>query len=128
MKYFLHKKVSYNFETAIEKATEQLKKNGFGIVTEMNIDKTLKEKINVDFRKYRILGACNPHFAHQALLADNQIGNLLPCNVVIQEHENGEVEVSAINPRSLFGIIEKPEFAAMAAEVGDILDKVIQDI
>ncbi|MBT4970738.1 MAG: DUF302 domain-containing protein, partial [Bacteroidetes bacterium] len=69
-----------------------------------------------------------PHFAHQALLADNQIGNLLPCNVVIQEHENGEVEVSAINPRSLFGIIEKPEFAAMAAEVGDILDKVIQDI
>ncbi|MBT4968021.1 MAG: DUF302 domain-containing protein, partial [Bacteroidetes bacterium] len=59
MKYFLHKKVSYNFEAAIEKATEQLKKNGFGIVTEMNIDKTLKEKINVDFRKYRILGACN---------------------------------------------------------------------
>ncbi|MBT4729636.1 MAG: DUF302 domain-containing protein [Bacteroidetes bacterium] len=128
MKYFLHKKVSYNFETAIEKVTEELNKNGFGIVTEMNIDKTLKEKINVDFRKYRILGACNPHFAHQALLADNQIGNLLPCNVVIQEHENGEVEVSAINPRSLFGIIEKPEFAAMAAEVGDILDKVIQDI
>lgn len=128
MNYYITKKVNYDFDTAIVKATEELKKNGFGIVTEMNVHNTLKEKIGVDFRKYMILGACNPSFAHKALLADHQIGNLLPCNVVVQEHEDGQVEISAINPGRLFEIIENPEFASMANEVGDILKKVIKEL
>lgn len=128
MTYYMTKKVSYDFETAVLRATDKLKQNGFGIVTEMNVDETLKEKIGVDFRRYKILGACNPNFAHRALLADHQIGNLLPCNVVIQEHEVGQVEISAVDPGRLFELIENPEFSTMAGEVRDVLKKVIKEL
>jgi uncharacterized protein (DUF302 family) len=106
--------------------TEELKQNGFGIVTEMDVDQTLKEKIDVDIPKYKILGACSPRFAHQAILSEPHIGNLLPCNVVLREIENGKVEISMVNPEKLFQVIDKDDFLPMAKQVGEILNKVLK--
>ncbi|RMG43554.1 MAG: DUF302 domain-containing protein, partial [Methanobacteriota archaeon] len=98
MSYYFSKKVDLPFEKAIERVTEILQEEGFGVLTEIDVKETLKKKLDVGFRKYRILGACNPPFAHQALLAEPQIGLMLPCNVVVQETDEGMVEVSAIDP------------------------------
>ncbi len=98
MSYYFSKTVNEDFDTAIARVTEELKKEGFGVLTEIDVKETFKKKLNVDFKKYRILGACNPHFAHEALKAEDKIGAMLPCNVIVQEHENKKVEVSAIDP------------------------------
>lgn len=95
---YITKTVDYSFEEALERVIENLKKEGFGVITEIDVKQILKEKIGADFRKYRILGACNPNFAHQALQAEDKVGLLLPCNVVVQEHGNGKVEVTTFNP------------------------------
>jgi len=98
MSYYFNKVVNMAFDEAIDKVTEELKKEGFGVLTEIDVKKALKKKLDVDFRKYRILGACNPQYAYKALQAEDKIGTMLPCNVIVQETEDGKVEIAAIDP------------------------------
>lgn len=114
------------FEEAIDKATEALKEEGFGVLTEIDIKGTLKKKLDVDFRNYRILGACNPGYAYEALQAENNIGLMLPCNVIVQETEQGEVEVSAIDPVASMQAVENEKLDGVASEVRALLKKVIE--
>jgi uncharacterized protein (DUF302 family) len=95
---YITKIVEYSYEDALVRVTEALKKEGFGVITEIDVRKILKEEINEDFRKYKILGACNPRFAFQALSLDPMVGLLMPCNVIVQEHPDGKVEVTTFNP------------------------------
>jgi len=113
------------FDKANEKMKSELKKEGFGILTEIDVKKTLKNKIGVDFKKYRIFGACNPHFAYKALQCEDKIGILLPCNVIVEEHDNGDVEVSIIDPVVSMSSIENPNLEVYASEVKQKLLKVI---
>ena len=115
------------FDEAVKRATEALKKEGFGILTEIDVQETLKKKIDVDFRRYRILGACNPQLAHKALLAEPQIGLLLPCNVVVQEAEGGIV-VSAQAPRAMFDVVRNPKLDDIAADADARLRRVIASL
>ena len=128
MSYHFSKFVDYSFEKTLERATEELKKEGFGILTEIDVQDTLKKKINVDFQRYKILGACNPHFAHKALSSENKIGTMLPCNVVVQQHPNGKVEVSAVDPVASMMAIQNESLGAVAKEVREKLKKVIENI
>ena len=121
MSYHNSKTVSYSFDEAIEKVTNELKEFGFGILTEIDVQATLKKKLDVDFRKYRILGACNPPFAHKALSAEKNIGVLLPCNVVVQELEDGKVEVSMVNPMESMQAVQNPALGEVAAEVSSMM-------
>jgi uncharacterized protein (DUF302 family) len=109
----------------LSKTAEELKKEGFGILTEIDVRETLKKKLDVDFKKYRILGACNPGFAHQALLTEDKIGTMLPCNVIVEEHENGNVEISAVDPLASMEAVKNDELKRIAKEVHDLLEKVI---
>ena len=127
MNYFFSKLTNDDFNTAISKVTENLKKEGFGILTEIDVKETLKQKLNVDFRRYKILGACNPHFAYEALKAEDNIGTMLPCNVIVQEHENGKVEVSAVDPVASMMAIQNEKLGIVANEVREKLKKVIQN-
>ncbi len=115
-----------DFDSVIDKVTEELKKYGFGILTTIDVQQTFSEKIGVDFRKYKILGACNPHFAHKALVNEDKIGVLLPCNVVVQQHDNGTVEVAAMNPREAMSVVENQALEGIANEVEQIMHKVIE--
>lgn len=128
MAYHFSKKVDLTFKGAIEKITAELKENGFGVLTEINIKDTLREKLDIDFRNYRILGACNPELAHQALLAEPRVGLMLPCNVIVQEHENGEVEVSAVDPVTSMQAIDNEDLKEIAGEVSYLLKKVIDSV
>ena len=128
MKYYFTKNTSLSFEKAIERTTELLKEQGFGIITEIDVTSTFKNKLNLDFRKYRILGACNPAFAHEVLSKDSMIGLLLPCNVVVQEMEDGSTEISAINAKVNMEIAKSDSVADIACKVTEILEKVIQKI
>ncbi len=125
MKYSYSTKLKGEFEEVIEKVTEELKKEGFGVLTQIDVTKTLKEKIDVDFKKYRILGACNPHFAHKALSIENNIGVMLPCNVIVVEAGNDEFEVSAVSPMASMQAIENEQLGAIAQEVEEKLMSVI---
>jgi uncharacterized protein (DUF302 family) len=113
-----------NFDEAILSVTEELKNEGFGILTDIDVTATLKKKLNVDFRKYRILGACNPPFAYKALLAEPHIGTMLPCNVVVQELAEGNIEVSAVDPLASMQSIQNKELQAIAEEIQVKLKKV----
>jgi uncharacterized protein (DUF302 family) len=117
-----------NFEEAIEQVTAELKKEGFGVLTDIDIKKTLKNKIDVDFKNYRILGACNPEFAHKALQSEDKIGVLLPCNVIVEEHENGEIEVSAVDPITSMGMVDNERLGSLATEVQQKLINVIKGL
>ncbi len=128
MSYYFSKTVDDDFDTSIEKVTEELKKEGFGVLTQIDVQETLKKKLDVDFRKYKILGACNPHFAHQALLAEAGIGTMLPCNVIVQEHENGKVEVSAVDPVASMMAIKNESLANIASQVQAKLSRVIDNL
>jgi uncharacterized protein (DUF302 family) len=125
MDYYLAKPVDLTFDGAIDKVTALLKDEGFGILTVIDIKETLKKKINVDFRKYTILGACNPKLAHQALTHEDKVGVLLPCNVVVQEHEDGRVEVVAMDPLGSMEAIGNPALSEMATEVRTRLERVL---
>ncbi len=116
------------FDEAIQHVTEELKKEGFGILTEIDVKETLKKKIDVDFKKYKILGACNPHFAYKALQSEDKIGVLLPCNVIVEEHENGEIEVSAVNPIASMSSVDNEALGDLAREVEQRLIKVIDSL
>ncbi|WP_138430995.1 DUF302 domain-containing protein [Fodinibius saliphilus] len=128
MSYYYSTTVDVPFEEAIEKTTEALKEEGFGVLTEIDIKATLKKKLDVDFKKYQILGACNPPLAHKALTAEDHIGLMLPCNVIVQENKNGEVEVSAVDPVASMQAIENEELADIANEVQALLKKVITNL
>lgn len=128
MTYFFNKEVQMGFEQAIGAVTEELKKEGFGILTEIDVKSTLKNKLDVDFRKYHILGACNPPFAYRALQTEPHIGTMLPCNVIVQELDNGSVEVAAIDPLASMQAIDNPELQAIAEEIQGKLESVIKRI
>lgn len=127
MQYGFSKTTDYNFEQAIDKVTEELKKEGFGVLTSIDVKETLKKKINVDFKKYTILGACNPALAHQALLAEEELGLLLPCNVIVYEKNNKTV-VSIFDPNVMAHLIDNPEMKFVAEEVKNKLQKVLEAI
>jgi uncharacterized protein (DUF302 family) len=113
-----------DFNTALERVTAALKEEGFGVLTEIDVQKTLKEKIGVSFRRYRILGACNPVLAHQALSCELQLGLLLPCNVVVYEDDEGRAAVSLIKPAEMFKVVRNPELEAVAGEVDAKIQRV----
>ena len=129
MSYYFNKVLeNTSFDEAIEKVTIELKKEGFGVLTEIDVKETLKKKIDVDFRKYKILGACNPHFAHKAMTAEDKIGVFLPCNVIVQEHENGKVEVAAVDPIASMISVNNPALVSLAQEVQQKLIRVIENM
>ncbi len=128
MKYYFEKTTDYSFDEAIEKVTEELKKEGFGILTEIDVQATLKKKLDVDFRKYRILGACNPPFAYKTLQSELNIGLMLPCNVVVMEMDDGKVKVSAIDPKASMMAVDNPELGPIANQIQKKLEKVIDSI
>jgi len=125
MDYYFSKTISDSFDNAVQKVTEDLKTEGFGILTEIDIKATLKKKLDVDYYNYKILGACNPPFAYKALLAEDKIGTMLPCNVIVQEKVTGQVEVSAVDPVASMLSIENKELQAIANEIRTRLKKVI---
>ncbi|MEZ5103102.1 MAG: DUF302 domain-containing protein [Draconibacterium sp.] len=129
MNYYISKTVSnVGFDEAVLKVTEELKKEGFGVLSEININEALKKRLDVDFKKYKILGACNPQFAYKALTAEDKIGVFLPCNVVVEEHENGEVEVSAVDPVASMISVKNETLGSLAAEVKQMLVRVIDNL
>lgn len=126
MSYYFSKVLEgKGFDEAIELVTATLKTEGFGVLTEIDVTSTLKNRIGVDFRSYKILGACNPQFAHKALTAEDKVGVFLPCNVVVQEHENGLVEVTAVDPVASMVSINNPALNELAGEVQQKLKRVI---
>ena len=128
MGYYFSKTIYGSFDNAIQKVTVALKAEGFGILTEIDIKATLKKKLDVDFYNYKILGACNPPFAYKALLAEDKIGTMLPCNVIVQEKVAGQVEVSAVDPSASMQTIENKTLKDIATEISARLQKVIAEL
>ncbi len=127
MSYYFSRKLDLSFEEVLGRVTDELKKEGFGVLTEIDVKATMKKRMDVDFRNYRILGACNPPFAHKALLAEDKIGTMLPCNVIVQETDDG-VEVAAVDPIASMQAIQNPELAGVAQEVQAKLKKVVDSL
>ncbi len=128
MNYYFVKETTLDFDAAVEKVTGLLKEQGFGIITQIDVKETFKQKINEDFRKYKILGACNPSFAFKAINSEPLLGLLLPCNVVVQEKTGGMVEVSAINPKVNLELVKNEAVNDLACTVTEILEKVIRQM
>jgi uncharacterized protein (DUF302 family) len=128
MSYHFSKTVDVPFDQAVTRATEALKKEGFGVLTDIDVSATMKAKLGEAFRPYRILGACNPQLAHRALQAEDKIGTMLPCNVIVQEHPGGGVEVSAVDPVASMQAIGNPALAEIAQEVQARLKRVIESL
>jgi uncharacterized protein (DUF302 family) len=125
MDYYFNTTVQGDFDKVIEKVTEELKKEGFGVLTEIDIKATLKKKLEVDFYNYKILGACNAPYAYKALQAEDKIGTMLPCNVIVQERQQGAIEVSAVDPAASMQAIQNEALAEIATEIRNKLEKVI---
>ncbi len=128
MNYYFNTTVTGNFEFIVKKTTETLKKEGFGVLTDIDVKATLKKKLDVDFKKYRILGACNPPFAFKALQVEDKIGTMLPCNVIVQEIAEGKIEVAAIDPIASMQAIKNPDLREIADQVQNKLKKVIDSL
>ncbi len=128
MSYYFSKTINESFDRAIVKVILSLKNEGFGILTEIDVKETLKKKLDVDFQKYTILGACIPSFAYQALKAENKIGTMLPCNVIVQETSEGQTEVTAVDPVASMRAIENPALLEIANQVQVKLKKVIESL
>lgn len=129
MSYYFNKILKdRSFNEAIELVTEELKKEGFGVLTQISIDETLKNKIGVDFKKYTILGACNPHATYKALQNEDKIGLFLPCNVIVEAHENGDIEVSAVDPIASMSSVKNEALGSIASEIQQKLKKVIANL
>jgi uncharacterized protein (DUF302 family) len=128
MRYYISKKINTDFDQAVQLVTESLKKEGFGVLTEINIQEKLKEKLNVDFRKYKILGACNPAYAYKALQMEDKVGTMLPCSVIVQEFGDNEIEVSAVDPIASMMAIENPALTEIAGEIKQKLERAIASL
>lgn len=128
MKYSFIKQVDLSYEDALEKVTQELQKEGFGVLTEIDVKATLKKKLDVDYNKYKILGACNPPLAHQALTADPQIGLLLPCNVVVYESDEGNTVVAAIDAKAMMSVVQRDDVNTIAEQVNNKLKSVIENV
>ncbi|MBX7044768.1 MAG: DUF302 domain-containing protein [Ignavibacteria bacterium] len=128
MNYYFTKRSKLPFDETVARMTNALSDEGFGIISEIDVKDTFKKKIDVDFRKYKIFGACNPGFAHKAILLEDKVGTLLPCNIIVQEEPDGDVEVSAINPLETMAGIDNIKLKILAYEVGEKLKKVLNNI
>ncbi len=128
MSYFYARTVSLSFDDAIARVTETLKAEGFGILTEIDVKETLKKKLDVDFRPYRILGACNPPFAYKALQTEIHVGTMLPCNVVVQELPSGEVEIAAVDPVASMQAIDNVQLREIAEEIRQKLRRAVDAV
>ncbi len=128
MSYYFSKIINESFDKTIMKVVLSLKNEGFGVLTEIDVKETLKKKLDVDFQKYRILGACNPSFAYKALKAEDKIGIMLPCNVIVQEISEGEVEIAAVDPVASMKAVENPALFEIAKQVQEKLKKVIKSL
>lgn len=128
MSYYFAKTLPLAFDDAVRRATEALQQEGFGIITEIDVKDTLKKKIDVDFRSYRILGACNPALAHEALQIEDKIGTMLPCNVVVQDAGGGKTEIAAIDPVASMQAIDNPRLSQTAQRVQAKLKKVVDSL
>jgi len=128
MIYYFAKTIEATFDEAIERVTALLMENGFGVLTEIDVKATLKKKLDVDFQPYTILGACNPSFAHKALQAENKIGAMLPCNVVVQDIGEGRIEVAAVDPAASMQAVDNPALEGIAGEVRGMLQAVIEEL
>jgi len=128
MKYYFDKTLTCSFNEAIERVTEQLQKEGFGILTEIDVKATMKKKLNVDFQKYMILGACNPTFAYKALQEEDKIGTMLPCNVVVQQISDTQIEIAAIDPTVSMQAVQNANLGAIAEEIKMKLERVINNL
>ncbi len=128
MSYYHGRTVDAGFEETVAKVTEELKKEGFGVLTQIDVQQTMKEKLGVNLRSYRILGACNPQFAYQALQAEDKIGTMLPCNVVVLENADGKVEVAAVDPIASMQAVDNPSLAEIAQQVQAKLRRVIDNV
>ena len=126
--YYFNKTLEMSFEDAIARVTEELKKEGFGVLTEVDVQATLKKKLNADFRPYRILGACNPPLAHQALQAESHIGLMLPCNIIVQDAGNGRIDVAAIDPLVAMARVDNSGLEPVAVEAQSKLKRVIENL
>ena len=125
MNYYYNKTVAGSFDQVIEKVTEELKNEGFGVLTEIDFSGTIKKKLDKDIPAYRILGACNPDFAYKAYQSEDKIGTMLPCNVIVQDSGNGNIEVSAVNPIASMMGVGNDSLGEVAGEVKDKLERVI---
>jgi len=125
MKFYISTKINGDFDATIERVKSELSEEGFGVLSDIDVESTLKQKLGVDFRKYRILGACNPPFSHKALQAEDKIGTLLPCNVIVQETEPNSIEVAAVDPQVSMQGVSNGEIESIAGEIKDRLQKVI---
>jgi uncharacterized protein (DUF302 family) len=128
MQYYFSKGASLTFDEAIEKVIEELGREGFGVLTDIDVKQTLEKKLGVNFKNYRILGACNPPFAYQALQAEDKIGTMLPCNVIVQEIAEGFVEIAAIDPLASMQAVTNPALTDVAEQVRDKLKRVIESL
>ena len=128
MTYHFSKIVDMSFDKAVAATTEALKKHGFGVLTQIDVKDTLHKKLDVDFRPYLILGACNPKMAYQALTVEDKIGTMLPCNVVVQQRDGGMVEISAVDPVASMSAIDNPKLGKVAGQVRELLKQVVSDI
>jgi uncharacterized protein (DUF302 family) len=128
MRYYFSNAISGTFDEAIKLVTERLKTEGFGVISEIRMDEKLKEKLGVDFKRYTILGACNPQFAYKALQIEEKIGTMLPCNVLVIEQENGLIEVAAINPLASMQSVENPDLHDIALKVSLTLKSVVENM
>ena len=127
MAYYFSRKIDAGFDEAVSRVTESLKNQGFGILTEIDVKATLKKKLDVDFRPYRILGACNPPFAYKALQAEDKIGTMLPCNVIVQATDDGGVEIAAIDPSASMKAVDNPALEELARTIGEKLNTAVQE-
>jgi uncharacterized protein (DUF302 family) len=128
MSYHFTRVVDLPYDKAIEAVTAALAKQGFGVLTEIDVKATLKKKLDVDFQPYRILGACNPKMAYQALQAENKTGTMLPCNVIVQQRPDGKVEVSAVDPVASMAAIDNPKLGGIANEVREMLKRAVENV
>jgi uncharacterized protein (DUF302 family) len=126
MDYYIGRTVAAGFDDTVTRVVEALKKEGFGVLTDIDVAATLKQKLGIEFRKYRILGACNPSLAHKALTEESKIGVMLPCNVIIQETNSGHTEIAAIDPRAAMERVGNPALGAIASEVASRLKRVVE--
>lgn len=128
MSYYFAKTLSVSFDEAARRTVDALKREGFGVITEIDVKDTLKKKLNVEFRNYRILGACNPALAYEALQMEDKVGTMLPCNVVVQDKDDGSVEVAAIDPVASMQAIDNPKLKIAAEQVRAILKHAIDTL